>query len=143
MANLTTIQQEGCFDATVRTQVNSNLSNMVAGTIASNETQQLTLLSGSSDAIPNTVPGGYIVTTAGVDAMTLAAPPTSSNGAEIYVISNTANAHTITATGLFMTGGAASPYTTATFAAKTGASLSLMAYGGKWAVMSSPGITFS
>ena len=85
----------------------------------------------------------YVITKAGVLADTLAAPTAGvDDGLEIVVTSNTANAHTITATGLLNTGAAAGA-NLATFAAFPGAGLTLMAYQGKWNVLSANGITFS
>jgi len=98
-------------------------------------------LTGSADAIPNSVPGNYEVKTAGVDAMTLAAPPASAEGNIVSVVSDTTNAHTITATSLFANGTALK--TTATFAAFRGAGLSLRASNGVWQVQTSVGVTFT
>lgn len=109
------------------------------GTLQSSTPQAL---SGSADAIPPHVGHTYVVTTAGVDAMTLAAPTaTTDDGIEITVTSNTANAHTITTSGLLQTGTAS--VNVATFAAQKGAGVTLMAYQGKWNVLASVGITFS
>ncbi len=85
------------------------------------------------------VAGNYDITKAGVAAMTLAAPAT--DGLVLFVTSNTAFAHTITATGLLQTGSAA--VNVATFAAFAGASLTLVSLGGKWNVRDQVGITFS
>lgn len=83
-----------------------------------------------------------LLTKAGVDAMTLAAPTaTTQDGIVITVTSTTANAHTVTATGLFKTGAAA--VNLATFAANAGAGFTVMAYQGLWYVIASVGITFS
>lgn len=96
----------------------------------------------TNGAIPPHVGHTYVITKAGVLADTLAAPTaTTDDGIEITVTSNTANAHTITATGLLQCGTAA--VNLATFAAQAGAGLTLMAYQGKWNVMASVGITFS
>lgn len=93
-------------------------------------------------AIPPHVGHVYVITKAGVLADTLAAPTAGTDdGLEITVTSNTANAHTITATGLLQTGSAS--VNVATFAAFAGAGLTLMAYQGKWNVIASVGITFS
>jgi hypothetical protein len=74
--------------------------------------------------------------------MTLAAPTaTTDDGKIILITSNTANAHTLTATGLLQTGSAS--VNLATFAAQKGAGLTLIAYQGKWNVLGSVGITFS
>lgn len=84
----------------------------------------------------------YVITKAGVLADTLAAPTAGTDdGIEIEIASSTANAHTLTATGLLQTGTAS--VNVATFAASAGAGLKLMAYNGKWIVKSSVGITFS
>lgn len=84
----------------------------------------------------------YVITKAGVAALTLAAPTaTTDDGLSISLISNTANAHTLTATGLFGAGTAS--VNLATFAAFAGAGLVLIAYQGKWLVRSSNAITFS
>jgi hypothetical protein len=88
-------------------------------------------------------PGGdYVITNAGVTALTLAAPLATDNGISISISSATAFAHTLTATGLLQTGSAA--VNVATFAAFAGATLSLRAYNLKWLVTSqNSGITFS
>jgi hypothetical protein len=91
-------------------------------------------LGGSADAIPVTGPGNYIVTTAGVNAMTLAAPTAGQDGIVITVFSDTTNAHTITATSLLANGTALK--TTATFPAFRGAGLILKASNLVWHVLS-------
>lgn len=109
---------------------------------AQSQQPSLLALSGATDAISPHTPHTYVVTKAGVDAMTLAAPTaTTDDGVIITITSNTANAHTITATGLLQTG--TTSVNVATFAAQKGAGLTLMAYQGKWNVISSVGITFS
>jgi hypothetical protein len=80
-------------------------------------------LAGSADAIPAGVAATYIVKTAGVDAMTLAAPTAAQEGNIIMIISDTTNAHTLTATSLLANGTALK--TTATFPAFKGACLVL------------------
>ena len=108
--------------------------------------KNLTLLSGDG-AIPPHAAAEFIITKATAAALTLAAPTSGAfsasgdDGKTINVSSNTAAAHVITATGLLLTGSAS--VNTATFAAQKGASLSLMAYGGKWIVRSSTGVTFA
>jgi len=99
-------------------------------------------LAGTTDAIPPHSSASYVVTGAAVDAMTLAAPTaTTDDGKTLIVSSNTAYAHTLTATGLLQTG--ASAVNVATFAAHAGATVTLKAYQGKWNVISSTGITLS
>lgn len=86
--------------------------------------------------------GRYVITKAGVAAMTLAAPTAGlQDGTVIVITSSTANAHTVTATGLFQDG--STTVNVATFAANAGASLTIMAYNGKWVVISQNQITFS
>jgi predicted RecA/RadA family phage recombinase len=107
-----------------------------------NQPLTLTSLTGAADAISPTVNGTYVINKAGVDAMTLAAPTaTTDDGVVITITSNTANAHTLTATGLFQDG--AATVNVATFAAHPGAGLQLMAYQAKWNVLSANAITFS
>lgn len=92
-------------------------------------------------AVP-VVTGTYVITKAGVLADTLAAPTAGSqDGIIIQISSTTANAHTLTATGLFQAG--TGSVNLATFAAQAGAGLVVMSYNGKWIVLSSVGITFS
>jgi hypothetical protein len=83
------------------------------------------------------------VTAAGVAAMTLAAPTAAQEGTEITITSFSANAHTITATGLINDGVTGGSKTTATFAAFAGASLTLLAIGLKWSVKSSTAVVIS
>ena len=137
-----TLVNEGAFDSTNRNALNSNFTNLASGSIPfSGLTLTRTVLSGSSDAIPPGTPAIYVVTTAGVDAMTLAAPTAAQNGTVIIVSSQTTNAHTITATSLFANGTALK--TTATFAAFAGAGVVLMANNLVWNVLSSTAVTFT
>jgi hypothetical protein len=101
------------------------------------------VLSGGSDPIPAHAAATYIVTTAGVDAMTLAAPTAGTDDGKVVVVqSNTANSHTITATGLFHSGVSAA-LNLATFNPFAGATIVLMAYNGFWNVMSLNGVVMS
>lgn len=96
--------------------------------------------------IPALPPGGIYtiyLTKAGVAAMTLAAPPLDIDGALLTITSNTANAHTITATSLFNDGASGAPHTTATYAAFAGATVTLEAAKGLWNVIANNGVTFS
>lgn len=93
-----------------------------------------TFLAGTADAIPNSVPGFYVVKTGSANAMTLAAPPASAEGNIIEIWSDTLFAHTLTATSLLANGTALK--TTATFPAFRGAGLRLRACNGVYHVMS-------
>lgn len=95
-----------------------------------------------------TIPSGgpnveqtIFITKAGVAAMTLAAPTVDQDGLILNITSNTAHAHTVTATGLLNTG--TSSVNEATFAADAGAGVILQAASGLWNVLSSTGVTFS
>jgi hypothetical protein len=99
-----------------------------------------TILYAANGAI-SVAPQYAILTKAGVDAMTLAAPTAAQNGMTIIITSRTANAHTLTATGLLNTGSAS--VNVATFAAFAGAGLTLVADNLKYNVVSQIGITFS
>lgn len=87
--------------------------------------------------------GSVYVTKAGVAALTLAAPTAAQAGTRITIISNTANAHTLTAAGLIDDGVTGGSKTTATFAAFAGASIILEAYGLKWNVISKNAVTIT
>jgi hypothetical protein len=96
----------------------------------------------ASGAIAPHAPNNYIITKAGVAAMTLGAPTAGTDdGLVITVYSSTANAHTVTATGLYVDG--AGHVNVATFAANIGASFSIIAYQGKWYVQGTQGVTMS
>jgi hypothetical protein len=96
----------------------------------------------ASGAIAPRNAAAYVITKAGVAAETLAAPTAGTDdGLMITLTSGTAFSHTLTATGLLNTGSAS--VNVATFAAFAGAGLVLMAYNGKWNVISATGITFS
>lgn len=89
------------------------------------------------------LPGTATLTKAGVNAMTLAAPTVDQEGLIIRVISQTANAHTITATGLIDDGVTGGSKTTATFAAFAGASIEFVASNLKWAVLAKNAVTIT
>jgi hypothetical protein len=80
--------------------------------------------------------GTVVFTKAGVAAMTLAAPTAAQEGTTIVFTSRTANAHTVTATGLIEDGVTGGSKNLATFAAFAGASLTLQAINLKWHVIS-------
>lgn len=127
--------------ATTATVTVNNTGQILYGGSTLSPSQTFTALT-TNGAIPPHVPATYVITKAGVLADTLAAPTaTTDDGIEIYIVSNTTNAHTLTATGLLGTGTAS--VNLATFAAFLGAGLLLKAYQGKWLVKHSVGITFS
>lgn len=83
------------------------------------------------------------ITKAGVAALTLAAPTAAQEGTRLDIISNTANAHTITATSLIDDGVTGGSKTTATFAAFAGAAISLVAINLKWSVLAKNAVTIT
>lgn len=82
-----------------------------------------------------------ILNKAGVAAMTLAAPGKDQTGLILEVTSDTAQAHTVTATSLLSTGSA--NVSVATFAAQKGSGFGARAVDGLWNITWSQGITFS
>ncbi len=82
-----------------------------------------------------------ILSKATAAVMTLAAPPTTQDGLELTITSQTNAAHTITGVALIADGVTGSPHSTATFAAFKGASITLMADAGLWNVVSALGVT--
>ena len=72
-------------------------------------------------------------------AFTLAAPSLALNGLLLILTSQTAAAHVLTATTLLNTGASGSPFSTATFPAFVGVSLTLIAQNGLWNVQNTQG----
>lgn len=82
----------------------------------------------------------YIIDKATAIAVTLSAPTTGQDGRTIRFIVNTPTlAHVITATSLIADGVSGSPHTTITPAQFKGASITLMAQQGLWAVVAAVG----
>lgn len=81
------------------------------------------------------------LTKAGVGAYTLAAPGAGDEGLILTIISQSDNAHVVTATNLIDDGVTGGAKDTATFAAFTGASITLMAINQKWAVIANNNVT--
>ena len=75
----------------------------------------------------------------GVLAMTLPAPV--QHGATMFIVSTTANAHTVTYAAGFNGGGAGADV--ATFGGAAGDSLMLIALGGVWYVMNATNVTLA
>lgn len=82
-----------------------------------------------------------LLTKAGVGAYTLAAP--TRDGIRLRIISRTANAHVVTATGLVDDGVTGGSKTTNTFAAFAGASVEFESYGGKWNTIALKAVTIT
>lgn len=141
---------EGAFDSTLKnaintilTNLNANWASLAAGTMPlAAITYQPPIALTTNGAIAPSTAAVYNITKAGVLADTLAAPVAGTDdGKVIMIFSTTANAHTVTATGLFLTGTAS--VNLATFANSAGAGFVIMANNAKWVVISSVGITFS
>lgn len=79
--------------------------------------------------VANTI---YNISKASAAAIVLPAPSVALNGLTLIFTSNTAFAHVVTATSLFMDGTGTLPHSTATFAAKQGASMTIVAENGFW-----------
>lgn len=86
-------------------------------------------------AVPTEACTYAFIAAASAGAFTLGAPSVALNGTELTITSQTAFAHVIVATGLFYTGAASGPFTTATFPAQLGASMQLIAQNGFWNVI--------
>lgn len=102
------------------------------------------ILSGSADAIPITGRGEFFITTAGVDATTLATPTAGGfgvgqDGAEIVVTDVGGHAHTITLASNILV----PSHHLLTFNGTAGSFVRLKAYNGLWYVRESNGVTAS
>jgi hypothetical protein len=131
----TTITTSALADG-VQLDSTGTLRTIGAGHIAADSLRLSPIvLSGGTDAINPHISATYMVTTAGVDAMTIAAPTvTTDDGIVIKITTNTAASHTLVGTGGTLRTGSAG-VTTATFAAFAGSSIELMAWQGNWYVM--------
>jgi len=83
----------------------------------------------------------FVITKAGVCAITLEAPSKAANGLQLTFRSATANAHTVTYTAGFLGGTTASDI--GTFAASVGASFTIEANGGTWGQIALAGVTIA
>lgn len=92
----------------------------------------------ANGAIAPTAHTAYIMK-AGVGGYTLAAPARSNQ--RLTIVSRTANAHVVTATGLVDDGVTGGSKNTLTFAAFAGAAIELLSYGSKWNVISVKAVT--
>ena len=131
------------FDAKNATNLASAVREIITGGAA--ETQTLSNKTLATEKHSNTafVSDGAItfttslatLTKAGVGAYTLAAPATTDEGLILRIVSQTANAHVITATNLIDDGVTGGAKDTITFAAFVGASVTLQAINQKWCVL--------
>ena len=80
-----------------------------------------------------------VINKAGVAAMTLAAPAADQDGLLLTILSASASAHTVTYTPGFY--GDTTSSDVATFAAKVGASMTIVARGGTWGVQALSNVT--
>lgn len=87
--------------------------------------------------------GTYVITKAGIAALTIAAPGASDVGKVLTITSDTANAHVITFTGNTLRGGTAA-VATATAAAQKGAGLTIACLvSGEWHVLANIAMTLA
>ena len=97
----------------------------------------------SGDGAITVASGEVVITKGSAAALTLAAPTTAMNYQRLVISSSTAFAHVVTATDLLEDGVTGGAKDTATFGAFAGASLELMAYGGKWLVLNKNVVTIA
>ena len=97
---------------------------------------------GASGAItPPTVNTLVLLNKATAGVMTLEAPSAANDGMEVTIFSTTAAAHTVTYTAGFYADTTGSDV--ATFAAKAGASFTIIAYKGAWGVKGTANVTIA
>jgi hypothetical protein len=95
-----------------------------------------TILSGGTDAINPHASASYIVTTPGVDSMSIVAPTVGTDdGVTITITNGSSASHTVTFTGGTLRSGGAG-VTTATFGGFPGSSFTFYAHQGVWFVQS-------
>lgn len=137
----TSVSASGVFTA-VDDAAKANLASPTfTGTVVLPNSQIVVTAYASNGAISKSA-GVAKLSKAGVGAYTLAAPTdVTDDGLILVATSTTANAHVITATGLIQDGVTGGAKNTATFAAFAGASITLMALGAKWHVLSKNVVT--
>lgn len=84
--------------------------------------------------------GMVAITKSGVCALTLAAPAAAQNGLRMTIVATTAHAHTVTHTDPGFNGAGTSG-DVATFGGAVGDSMEIVAYGGKWHVITLRNVT--
>lgn len=106
--------------------------------------EDLPITIGSDQTItPNGAIAIYNINKLTAAAVILTAPTLADQGVMLTFTSNTPAAHVITATNLFMDGTGTLPHSTATFNAKQGATLTVVAENGFWNVVSNNFVTIS
>jgi hypothetical protein len=144
------ISKQGSFDSDINGQLNLNflLATLSMGLGAPSAIA-------ASGAVNPNVSGCYVITkSTALAALTLAAPIAGApqfnaqgvnvggnDGTILFFTSNSAYAHTVTATGLYQDG--AGDVNLATFAAHAGASFAIWAYNGKWNTLFLQNVTMS
>jgi len=119
-------------------QIMGQGGNMVFNITANGGIQISPILITANGPINPSMSAPYVITKNGIAALTLAAPGVGADdGIQILIASATAFAHTLTTPGLLLTGTAS--INTASFQTNAGSSLTLMAYQGKWIVISTNG----
>lgn len=130
VATATGIAQAAGTVVAYRCNVAGNwLTGRVAGSVVAP-----TLITADGAVNPH-ISANYVVTKAGVAALTIAAPTAGvDDGVNIEITSSTNNQHVLTFTGNTLNSGAAG-HATATWPAQLGGAIKLMAYNGKWNLM--------
>ena len=138
MANLTT-KQKTDLNRMNRAAQNSSLGSLLENSYVIQAVEAKV----AAGAISNK--NGVVTlakTSAGVIAMTLADPTATTDDYKVlHIINAQAQANTVTSATSFGGGGAS--FDVATFDAAIGGTLNLMAYQGKWYVMSAFGVTIA
>lgn len=134
--------------APVATCLPSDTLNAAPGAIVNPAVSTPQLVSYGSDATaalaaitPPTVPTIVVLNKATAGAFTLASPSGLADGTTVTIISTTAAAHTVTYTPGFY--GDTTSSDVATFAAKVGASMTIMAMRGLWGVVALANVTLA
>ena len=103
--------------------------------------KQITSYGASGAITPPTFDTLVLLNKATAAAMTLAGPSALADGTEVTILSTTAAAHTVTYTAGFY--GDTDSSDVATFAAKAGASMTILAIKGTWGVKSLANVTLA
>lgn len=136
----------GTLVGTTDTQTLTNktiTSPTISGATITGSSTIPSLTAQSVDGAVTITPGVNWITKAGVAALSVAAP-SSQDGVILHFVSTTANAHVITFTGATLQNGVTAGRTTATLANVAGASITVIAKGVLWYVVSqSAAVTYA
>jgi hypothetical protein len=125
----TDIDGDLAVSGTITGNVTGNITGDITGNVTGGLNEAVTLVTADGAIAIPTVNTTYIITKAGVAAMTIVAPAAGDNGVRLTFISATANAHTLDMASTGLNEGSAD---IGTFGGAKGDGVTLIAYNQHW-----------